>query len=134
MRFHLGLLPAYILRDWLGLTPSVTAGEAEKVEAMAAGTGPIAANADETFEFYLAWIHPATMVLVLLAPITIIVLFIAALLLLDRMFAVAMSFFFFLGMLLTWTMMRWKFEAWRFSFRVRLLFVFAAATVAAFEL
>lgn len=141
MRFHLGLLPAFILRDWLGLTATSTGGAggvdadaSEQVDAMAAGTGAFAENADATFEFYLAWLHPATILLVLLAPITIGVLFVGALLTLDRMFAVSLAFFFFLAMTLAWTMMRWKFEAWRFSAKVRLLFALAAATTAAFEL
>jgi hypothetical protein len=131
-RFHLGLLPAFILRDWLGVDSSKSDEEGNK--DMRAGTGDFAENADATFEFYMSWLHPSVVFLILLVPISIVLLFIAALVLLDRMFAVAMCYMFFLAMLLCWTMLRWKFEAWRFTLKVKLLFAFVMATTVAFEL
>lgn len=134
-RFHPELFPAWLLRDWLTTAVSNEEGDdASKVVSLAAGTGDIADNADSTFEIYLAWMYPAAWLLVLLVPCTIGIFFVAAMLLLDRMFAVAMAYVFGLAMMLTWTMMRWKFEAWRCTFKVKLLLAFTAAMAVAFEI
>lgn len=139
-RFHLGLFPSWILRQWLGIERSLNplsdspAKEDEIKSKLAAGTGNIADNADATFEFYLSWMMPTAMLFVMLVPITILIFFIASLLLLDHMFACAMSYIFFFVMLLIWSMMRWKFEGWRYTLKVRILFLSCICLVIAFEL
>lgn len=91
-------------------------------------------DADATFELYLSWMFPSAVFFVLLVPFSIVAFLVAGLLLLDRLFAVACAYLFFLAMVATWTMLRWKFEGWEVTPKVKMLGAFAIATVAAFEL
>lgn len=151
-RFHVALFPAAALRQWIGpdsvakpptaaassgagaIGASSEAAELDSVRALVSGTGSLGEGADECFEHYLAWIYPAFLFLMLLVPISICALLAAAVATLDHMFAVAIAFVFFAAMILTWTMMRWRFEQWRMNGSIRLLFAILAAATAAFEL
>ena len=130
-RFHLSLLPSWLLRDWLG---SALLGAESDREMLARATAGLGSSADETFELYLAWMYPSAMFLVLLVPASIVAFLVACVLLLDRMFGVACAFMFFVAMLSTWTMLRWQFESWRLTLKVKLLFTGTIATIVAFEL
>ena len=130
-RFHLSLLPSWLLRDWLG--SALLGAEADR-DLLARAASGLGEDADSTFEFYLSWLYPSAVFLVVLVPFTIVAFLVASVLLLDRMFGVSCSYLFFLAMMLTWTMLRWKFEEWRFTLKVKWLFMAVAATVGAFEL
>lgn len=125
-RFHLSLLPSVILRQWLGVSDDAS---------VVAGCGDLggAPNADTTFEFYLSWLYPSILFFIVLVPFSIIAFFVAALLLLDRLFAVTLAYLFFIAMLTTWTMLRWKYEAWRMSAKVKIMMAFVGAMIVAFE-
>lgn len=126
-------MPSWLLRDWLG--SALTGADVDR-ELLAQGTTALGAHrdADSTFELYLSWLYPSAVFLVILAPLSIVAFLAAGLLLLDRMFAVSVAYLFFLAMIASWTMMRWKFEGWEVTNKVKLLGAFALATVAAFEL
>jgi hypothetical protein len=130
-RFRLGLIPAWLLRDWLG---SALDGADGDRELQSRGSAALGETADATFEFYLAWIMPSAMFLIILAPICMVSLLIGAILLLNKLFAIAVAYLCFLAMLCTWTMLRWQFDGWDLTPKVRIMLAAAGATIVAFEI
>ncbi len=130
-RFRLGLIPAWLLRDWLG---SALEGADADQELQARGSAALGETADATFEFYLAWMMPSAMFLIVLAPLCMAALLVGALLLLEKLFAITVAYLCFLAMLSAWTMLRWQFDGWDLTGKVKLMLAAAGATVVAFEI